>query len=160
MPTDAQKFSTGFYLRNDYGTHDSGCGVAAPPGTYNVGFNQAGGGVFAMEWDPERKFIRGWNFVKPNIPSDINSPNPNPETWGMPMAYFPLGDNCTSDHFRNHTIVMDMAFCGGAANYIFPGGVNGCIDVARNQPSAYSEAYWLFDYIKVFCKPGQNCIAQ
>jgi hypothetical protein len=47
-----------------------GCTVLAPNNTFNTGFNQAGGGVFAMEWDNE-KFIRIWNFVQPNIPADI-----------------------------------------------------------------------------------------
>lgn len=47
-----------------------GCAVEAPNGTYNIPFNQAGGGVFVLEWDRER-FLRIWNFVKPNIPTDI-----------------------------------------------------------------------------------------
>jgi hypothetical protein len=48
----------------------AGCSIAAAKDTFNTGFNQAGGGVFAMEWERE-KFIRVWNFVKPNIPADI-----------------------------------------------------------------------------------------
>jgi beta-glucanase (GH16 family) len=47
-----------------------GCSITAPNGTYNTGFNQAGGGVYAMEWDSQN-FIRIWNFVKPNVPADI-----------------------------------------------------------------------------------------
>ena len=51
---------------------NQGCGISAPSGTFNTGFNQAGGGVFAMEW-VRSKFIRVWNFVSPNIPADISS---------------------------------------------------------------------------------------
>ena len=50
----------------------NGCGVSAATGTFNTAFNQAGGGVFAMEW-VRSKFIRVWNFVQPNIPSNIIS---------------------------------------------------------------------------------------
>uniref|UniRef100_A0A914DY04 GH16 domain-containing protein n=1 Tax=Acrobeloides nanus TaxID=290746 RepID=A0A914DY04_9BILA len=50
----------------------SGCSIEAPNGTFGSAFNQAGGGVFAMEWD-RFNFIRIWNFVQPNIPSDIAS---------------------------------------------------------------------------------------
>lgn len=51
---------------------NAGCSVEAQNGTFNTGFNKAGGGVFAMEWDREH-FIRVWNFVRPNIPADINN---------------------------------------------------------------------------------------
>jgi hypothetical protein len=36
---------------------EAGCSTEAPDGTFNVPFNRAGGGVFAMEWD-NQKFIR------------------------------------------------------------------------------------------------------
>ena len=51
---------------------NDGCGIQAPNGTYNTMFNQAGGGVFVLEWDRE-KFIRVWNFVHPNVPNDLLS---------------------------------------------------------------------------------------
>ena len=57
-------------LKNLGNNTNDGCGIQAQNNTFNTGFNQAGGGVFALEWDRE-KFIRVWNFVRPNIPDDI-----------------------------------------------------------------------------------------
>lgn len=53
------------------GVLTDGCAIAAPKGTFNKAFNDAGGGVYAMEWDHE-KYIKVWNFVRPNVPSDIS----------------------------------------------------------------------------------------
>uniref|UniRef100_A0A914DB93 GH16 domain-containing protein n=1 Tax=Acrobeloides nanus TaxID=290746 RepID=A0A914DB93_9BILA len=136
----------------------AGCGIEAPNNTFNTGFNQAGGGVFAMEWNRE-KFIRIWNFVQPNVPADIvqNNPSPNPATWGMPTAYFTIGPNCTADHFQTQTMTLMVDLCPSWG--YFPGGACECHNHASFAPYEYSEAYWLINYLKVFCKNGQNCIS-
>lgn len=71
----------------------------------------------------------------------------------MPTAYFAIGPNCTSDHFQNHTIIFDMALCGWAASVVD----GDCAEIVRSEPENYSEAYWLINYLKVFCKPGDQC---
>uniref|UniRef100_A0A914C4F6 GH16 domain-containing protein n=1 Tax=Acrobeloides nanus TaxID=290746 RepID=A0A914C4F6_9BILA len=139
-------------------TYTHSCSVNAPNNTFGPGFNKAGGGVFAVQWEKE-KFIRVWNFVKPNIPIDIvqESPNPNPDTWGLPDAYFSFGSNCSPDHFNNQSIIFDIALCGGWEAGYYPGGEAACEANVKANPGNYTEAYFLINYLKVFCKPGEPC---
>uniref|UniRef100_A0A914DYY9 GH16 domain-containing protein n=1 Tax=Acrobeloides nanus TaxID=290746 RepID=A0A914DYY9_9BILA len=157
MTANDSRYFTGKWNYGYGNNTNSGCDVLAPNGTFNTGFNQASGGVFVLEWDRE-KFIRIWNFVRPNIPEDIAkaSPNPNPSTWGMPTAYYTLGPNCTPDHFNNNTIIINSDLCG-VAGTAFQGGELVCEDVARNHPEEYSDAYWLINSLKVYCKPNTPC---
>uniref|UniRef100_A0A914D607 GH16 domain-containing protein n=1 Tax=Acrobeloides nanus TaxID=290746 RepID=A0A914D607_9BILA len=83
-----------------------------PHGTADMPFNNAGGGVYAVQWSyPD--FIRTWTFVKPNVPADITngSPNPNPDTWGQPHSYFPFGTNCNPNVINDVYMVLNIAFC-------------------------------------------------
>lgn len=67
-------------------THEA-CSFAAPTGTFNTPFNNAGGGVFAMEW-VHNSFIKIWNFVKPNIPADITNVRVTKCTANSPFLAF------------------------------------------------------------------------
>lgn len=52
-----------------------------------AGFNNIGGGVYATQWTDQ--FIRIWFFPRnKGIPWDIQARQPNPSTWGTPMANF------------------------------------------------------------------------
>uniref|UniRef100_A0A914DP19 GH16 domain-containing protein n=1 Tax=Acrobeloides nanus TaxID=290746 RepID=A0A914DP19_9BILA len=146
-----------YQYANSTNTTNQGCSVEAPKGTFQDAFNAAGGGVFALQWD-RNNYIRVWNFINPNIPDDIknNSTNPNPDTWGIPSAHIPLGSNCSPSHFNNLSMTFDIAFCGGWASQYVSGGEAACENVLLNDPSQFSEAYWLINYVKVFGKPGDS----
>uniref|UniRef100_A0A914EBN2 Uncharacterized protein n=1 Tax=Acrobeloides nanus TaxID=290746 RepID=A0A914EBN2_9BILA len=73
----------------------------------------------------------------------------------MPNAYFPLGTNCSPNHFNNQSITFDIALCGAWADQYIQGDEATCEDIVQNQPSLFSEAYWLVNYVKVFYKPGE-----
>ena len=51
---------------------NQGCGINAETNTFNTGFNNAGGGCVAMEW-VRNSYIKVWNWVKPNVPSDTSA---------------------------------------------------------------------------------------
>lgn len=93
----------------DVGTENVGCGYGSPAGdasAYGDGFNAAGGGVYAMEWDSE--FIKIWHFARSQIPRDISSKEPNPDEWGMPHAVFG-GDSCDVDkYFKDMSLVINI----------------------------------------------------
>lgn len=59
---------------NGSGTMYDGSSQLSPHGTGLAAFNNAGGGVYVMQWDHGR-FIREWTFTKPNIPMDILNVN-------------------------------------------------------------------------------------
>jgi len=92
--------------------------------------NEQGGGVYALEWDPANGYIKSWVFTpKSTLPSNlqasmatakyatssssnsnknkkknnVNVTMPDPSTWGVPYAYFAIGEGsgCSTNHFTN-----------------------------------------------------------
>ena len=90
------------------GDQNIGCGFDPPTtsaNTYGDGFNAANGGVYAVQWDNE--YVRVWHFVRDQIPGDIRSKTPNPESWGLPQAVFG-GSSCDVDsYFKNMRLVIN-----------------------------------------------------
>ena len=75
-------------------SNNAGCGFKGNFGTVGASFNQAGGGVYAMEWDT-RQHIRMFYFPRGSIPQDIKTKKPNPSLWGLPYARFEIGSTCS-----------------------------------------------------------------
>jgi len=73
----------------------------------------AGGGTIATQW--LERSITVWFFQRGQEPADLNGEHPQPETWGVPHAAFPLEANCASTHFEDLQLVFDTTFCGGFA---------------------------------------------
>ena len=95
--------------------------------------NDYGGGVYALEWDPENHHMKSWVF-SPALPSNLQDAIetagledasqrviPDPSSWGLPYAYFAIGDGtgCSADHFKNMRLVFNLAFCGNVAGNRF-----------------------------------------
>ncbi|KAI0762582.1 concanavalin A-like lectin/glucanase domain-containing protein [Fomes fomentarius] len=142
---------------------NSGCGmVATMNNTYGTGFNNNGGGVYAMRWVDSG--ISVWFFQRNDIPLDISSDAPLPDQWGTPMAFWPATDCDTSTFFKSHSLIFDTTFCGDWAGNVWssagaPGqeqscaarvGVSTCEEYVRNHGSAFQDAYWEVNYVKVF----------
>lgn len=135
-----------------------GCGMKTSDNqNYGDGFNDIGGGVYAMEWTSEH--IAVWFFPRHRIPQDVTSDAPNPSNWGSPTARFVGGNGCDIDqHFQNNNLVFDTTFCGdwaGAAevwnnNPECSALASNCVDYVAANPEAFTEAYWLVNSIKVF----------
>jgi len=130
-----------------------GCTVfSSSSKSYGDGFNAAGGGVYGLHWNGNE--IKVWFFSRANIPADIKSGNPNPNVWGTPQASWA---GCAfDDYFKNMSFLFNTDFCGtwaglqwGASSYCSPKAAT-CNDYVAANPSAFSESYWLINYVKVF----------
>ncbi|KKA27451.1 hypothetical protein TD95_005409 [Thielaviopsis punctulata] len=130
-------------------------------------FNKVGGGVYALDWTSDA--IAVYYFARDAIPEDITSETPNPSTWGTPVAKFNGGSGCDiGSVFVNHNIVFNTDFCGEWAGNEWTtipeltALAATCKDYVAANPSAFSEAYWLINSVKVYSsanKVGRSFIA-
>eukprot|EP00727_Mastigamoeba_balamuthi_P005762 m51a1_g1805 putative endo- -beta-glucanase (327) ;mRNA; r:460183-461283 len=134
---------------------NQGCGIVNPPNTYGAALNQRGGGVWATLWTTQQ--IAVWYWPHGKVPSDLTSNNPNPSAWGKPFAKFALGSKCPSNFFHDHRIIINLTFCGDWAGSVFAQQCpaensrwHSCNEYVKNNPSAFSEAYWDISSIKIF----------
>ena len=91
---------------------NQGCSQRGMHGSIGEGFNAAGGGTYAAEWDPIAGHMRVWIWQAGQEPEDVINKRPNPELWGQPEFYFSLKDDCPPTHFKNMKLVFDITFCG------------------------------------------------
>ena len=147
----------GSTLQNPSCEGNNGCSITtANTQGYGAGFNSIGGGVYAMQWETSGIYV--WFFPRNAIPADITSGSPNPAGWGQPTASFG-GSGCNVDaYFMNHNIVFDTTFCGDWAGQSSiwgdscakSTGAATCEAYVAANPSAFTNAYWLINSVKVF----------
>ncbi|KAL4898215.1 putative endo-1,3(4)-beta-glucanase [Aspergillus ambiguus] len=132
---------------------NAGCSISdASSQSYGSGFNAASGGVYATEWTSDAISI--WFFPRGSIPLDLTNGTPDPSTWSEPSARF--AGQCDIDaHFRAMQIVFDTTFCGDWAGAVW--STTGCASKASscdayvaNNPSAFRDAYWSINSLKVY----------
>ncbi|OAL26150.1 hypothetical protein AYO20_10203 [Fonsecaea nubica] len=139
---------------------NAGCSISTPnDATYGTGFNDAEGGVYATEWTSSA--INIWFFSRSAIPSDISSGSPDPGNWGQPLASF--GGSCNIDEFfNNQQIVFDTTFCGDWAGNVWDSDpvckskASTCESYVQNNPSAFQDAFWTVNSLKVFQGSGSQ----
>jgi hypothetical protein len=138
----------------DQGTN-VGCQIYTPQtNTYGDGFNNVGGGVYAMEWTDEAITI--WFFQRGSIPSNIQRGSPTPDSsWGRPLSQF-TGCCDIPEFFSNNQIVFDVTFCGDWAGSAWgsdptcaPLG-GSCNNYVANNPSAFKNSYWSINSLRVY----------
>jgi len=136
---------------------NSGCGVQDPDSrSYGPTFNANGGGWYAVERTNSFIQLWFWSRAQSGIPSDVTSgaSSVNTGNWGTPVAYFPSTSCPISSMFGPHNIVFDLTFCGdwaGASNvYAASGCPSTCVDYVNNNPSAFVNAYFQFNWVKVY----------
>ncbi|KAK3952393.1 concanavalin A-like lectin/glucanase domain-containing protein [Pseudoneurospora amorphoporcata] len=161
-------------------------------GNYGVGFNKGGGGVYAVEWSSSDGFIKVWFFPRgselatklagntttttakaiASSSSAINTtaggvassvPGSDPSSFGTPLAAFVFDRGCSMpDHFKNHSIVFNTAFCGDWAGAVWgddptcKGLAKKCEDYVGANPGQFKEAYWVVNSIKVYQRHGRR----
>lgn len=144
---------------------NEGCGVlfdnSGP--SYGTPFNMNGGGYYVMV----RSRVLGiqiyfWPRDKSAyVPAEIRDCGSEggllhlDPSWGIPAANFPfLPNNCNYDeHFDAHEIIFDLTFCGGWAGNTWPSsgcGNSTCENFVNNNPSAFSEAYWVVNSLRIY----------
>jgi hypothetical protein len=132
---------------------NTGCSINVPgTNNYGSGFNQNGGGIYALLW--QTTGIQIFFFPRNAIPSNLqNSGNtPTPETWGSPVADYPFGNNCSPESFGTMKIVINLDFCGGWASSsdTYKTCPGQCNTYVQNTPNAFDEAYWDINYLRVY----------
>lgn len=136
---------------------NAGCAIRHPMAdsmSFGAGFNAVNGGVYATEWTSQG--ISVWHFPRADIPADISLGNPDPTSWGLPVAKF-AGDGCNIDqHFQNHNIIFDTTFCGDWAGNAWETSLGckakamTCQEYVQNNPEKFIESYWAIRSVKVY----------
>jgi len=139
---------------------NQGCGQEQPYGSWGRPLNQAGGGTWAAEWDPENEYIRTWFFPRGKVPADLTEKRPLPDSWGMPTSFFSLKqDDCSARHFRRMRMVFDITFCGefGSATFGASCASTGqsCEEYVQKNPAAFSEAFWSIRTLDVYKRSSE-----
>ena len=176
--------------------------VARRRGTVGRPFNEGGGGVYALEWDPDKEgAIRSWVFPRsaefepegrgsylpdnlrrsmlrrgqpgsarpgaaerpvPVLDPDNTWQAPDPAKWGLPYAYFKIGDDseCKKEHFGSMRLIFNLAFCGSVAGNKFKGdcpvehgiygGCEGYVNSEEGRRRIEMEARWEVESVYVF----------
>ncbi|KAI9510935.1 concanavalin A-like lectin/glucanase domain-containing protein [Russula earlei] len=168
MPPDyLRQPQSGTSLNTDCDTsvdNNAGCGArfsnSGP--SYGKPFNENHGGYYTMVKSPSSGIqVWFWPRDSPDIPTEIRHGVSNETTiyptwqWGEPAANFPmLKDYCDyHDHFNAHRMVFDLTFCGDWAGNVWSTsgcGPTTCVDFVNNNPSAFSEAYWTINSLRVY----------
>lgn len=82
-------------------------------------------------------------------PQTVTAVRPDPSKWNVkPYAYFAIGDDtgCTSNHFQNHHIIINLAFCGAVAGNLFSQDCPSEYEQMNTMwPKAACEAYVMSD---------------
>ena len=140
---------------------NAGCSISdSAQSSYGSGLNSVQGGVYATEWLSTGISI--WYFPRSQIPSDIASGSPNPSNWGTPTAFFG-GSGCDiDDSIKNQQIVFDTTFCGQWAGAVWSSDAtcsqkaSTCQAYVQNNPSAFQQAYWTINSLKVYTSDGSS----
>jgi hypothetical protein len=137
--------------------------TTAASNTYGVGFNAAGGGVYALEWAEDA--IKVWFFPRGSSTAtqlaagagNSTTTAPDPSAFGTPLAVFDGGATCAmSSHFANHNVVFNTDFCGDWAGRVWSSDETcsalaaKCEDFVGAHPEAFSQAYWLVNQVRVY----------
>ncbi|KAI0292598.1 2 beta-glucanase [Multifurca ochricompacta] len=136
-------------------TSNAGCGVTINDGSsYGTGFNNNGGGWYAVE--RSSTFIKVWFWARDSssVPSEVRNGagSINPGNWGVPDAYFP-NTNCNIDsHFGPANIIINIDLCGSWAGsaYGSSGCPGSCDSYVNSNPAAFTSAYFSFAWVKVY----------
>jgi hypothetical protein len=146
-----------------------GCSVEGSTDSYGTEFNSLNGGVYAMLWTDEA--IRLWFFPRSSIPESITNGDPDPGSFGVPLANFEPTSPCNlQQEIKNHKIVFDTTFCGDWATDSFTdsncpmsdpsSAIRSCAVYVATNPFMYREAYWEINSIRIYQNQSHYHILQ
>lgn len=144
---------------------NAGCSIdASNSNTYGAGLNSNGGGVYATEWTSSAISI--YFFPAGSVPSDITSGNPVVSGWSEQNRLAQFQGGCDIDsYFQNQQIVFDMTFCGDWAGAVWSDSTcatqsSSCTAFVADNPSAFTNAYWQINSLKVYQDNGEAASSQ
>lgn len=146
-------------------TSMSGCTVTENnKNSYGAGFAQAGGGVFATQFDVAGIFI--WFWSRPDVPQSVSTATDSIDisSWGPPSAVYASSSCDIGSHFSAQQLVLDITLCGswaGVPSIYVPqcGGnitmnntcyLNSVINNDDHPVPHFENAYFEIQYIKAF----------
>jgi len=146
-------------------TEDQGCGVLASASNVSFGapFNNNGGGYYASKLDDTGVSVHFWPMDQ--VPSDILAGTPLPSSWGQPLAAWAATDCNPSTFFSDHSAIFDTTLCGVWAGEVWNDsdpaagqeqscaqmtGYPTCAEYVMAEGSAFSEAYWEVQSVKIY----------
>ncbi|KAG1801599.1 glycoside hydrolase family 16 protein [Suillus plorans] len=135
---------------NAFINNNAGCGVTEwSQASYGPLFDEANGGVFAMNWDENG--IAVWSFYRATVPLDITQGRPDPSNWGEPVAALSTQSCNITNYFANHSIVFDITFCGDWAgnSYATSNCPGTCEDILMD-PANFVNASWIINSLSVY----------
>ncbi|KAJ7022052.1 concanavalin A-like lectin/glucanase domain-containing protein [Mycena alexandri] len=142
---------------------NAGCGMQSKSSvSLGEGFNSAGGGVYAMQWDSTG--ISVFFFGRGAIPGDITAQAPQPKSWGLPMAHWPASDCNPWKYFYEHVAIFDTTLCGDWAGSVWTGsgtpgqeqscatrtGFSTCEAFVLASGGSFAQAYWEVKSLKFY----------
>ncbi|KAH6915951.1 endo-1,3(4)-beta-glucanase [Coprinopsis sp. MPI-PUGE-AT-0042] len=132
------------------GADNRGCSfIDTDVRSYGKPFNMISGGVFAHLWNSDG--IKVWHFARGEIPEDIEAQQPNPDTWGSPVAFWSPATCDMSKHFYEHSLVIDTTICGDWAGPSYAGaGCAGTCEQAVANTTIFKWAKWKINYIATY----------
>ncbi|TFK47593.1 hypothetical protein OE88DRAFT_1771177 [Heliocybe sulcata] len=145
-----------------------GCVVTeTKPNSYLTGFAEAGGGVWATQFDVSGVFI--WFWSRADVPASIafatnTSSITDLSSWGPPSASYPATSCNITEFFTAQQLVLDITLCGnwaGIAPVYDPtcasqGSTGICYNdnvVGPGSPK-YDEAYFEINYVRAYSTGG------
>ncbi|KAK0446083.1 glycoside hydrolase family 16 protein [Desarmillaria tabescens] len=124
-----------------------------------TGLAEAGGGVWATQFDVSGIFI--WFWSRPNVPASISATTASTgvdlSDWGPPSASYPATYCNIPEFFSAQNLVLDITLCGqwaGLSNLYFPScgsGTGTCYaDSVVGPGSTFNDAYFEISYIRAY----------
>lgn len=146
------------------GGSNSGCAFFdsnAHGPSWGTDFNNAGGGVWAMQFGNEQGVkIWFWGRQSGTLPDELSKANVspdklNPSSWGTPMANFQ--SNVINRMVKAQNIIMDITIGGDwAGNVPMDGKCKGKnLQQAIKKGSNYDDAEFIINGIDIYCKNGK-----
>ncbi|KAF9528180.1 glycoside hydrolase family 16 protein [Crepidotus variabilis] len=156
MPGNAGQ--TGYFTQFDCNYEvngNTGCSARSDnPNSYGPNFNRAGGGWYVLERTETFMKIWFWERYNPSVPASVRDYSEDIDTsnWGAPFAYFPSNSCDMRSKFQDHSIIINLTFCGDWAGgaYGQSGCPSSCEDFVMNNPHAFTNAFFDFGSIRVY----------
>ncbi|KAJ7636967.1 glycoside hydrolase family 16 protein [Roridomyces roridus] len=142
-------------LSCDANSDPGACGFSDTSSTtFGPGFNKAGGGVFALQYDTSG--IQMWFFAPDSVPSDITSLAPNPSTWGSPRMAVPKSTCNPSTFFKDLMLIVDTNLAGSFTEGVWAvDGAGGQATSCKTQTGVDSAAAYVTGHGSAFGEDAQ-----